>query len=258
MMRQLYWLSDRGWERLEPLSPRGRRGARRVDDGRVISGIGNMLRSGARWRDCPPEYGPYTTVYNRFNRWSRQGLWFDIFEVLTARQASLPARPLTVPTSKHTARQRAEKGAFREAIGRSRGGRTTKIHALTDEQGRPRVLLLSPGNVNDIAMASTVVSASPANQASHRRQGLRRQRPAPASRRSRGQGRHSLHRQQPPTDRLQQDRLSPTQSHRTDVRSPQRLPPHCDPPATICSPETSWPVPYSPQPSSRSSIESGS
>lgn len=46
----------------------------------VISGIVHMLKSGARWRDCPPEYGPYTTVYNRFNRWSRQGIWLGMFE----------------------------------------------------------------------------------------------------------------------------------------------------------------------------------
>ena len=64
-------------ERIELLLPRGRRGAHRVDDRRVISGIMHMLRSGARWRDCPPEYGPYTTIYNRFNRWSRQGIWLD-------------------------------------------------------------------------------------------------------------------------------------------------------------------------------------
>jgi len=42
-----------------------------------------MLRSGARWRDCPAAYGPYTTVYNRFNRWSRQGIWLGMFEALT-------------------------------------------------------------------------------------------------------------------------------------------------------------------------------
>jgi transposase len=83
MRKQLYWLSDAEWKRLEPLLPRGRRGAHRVDDRRVISGIVHMLRSGARWRDCPPEYGPYTTIYNRFNRWSRQGLWFEMFEALT-------------------------------------------------------------------------------------------------------------------------------------------------------------------------------
>ena len=82
-MSNLYWLSDDEWSKIEPLLPRGRRGAHRVDDHRVISGIVHMLRSGARWRDCPPEYGPYTTIYNRFNRWSRQGIWYEIFEALT-------------------------------------------------------------------------------------------------------------------------------------------------------------------------------
>ncbi len=82
-MAHLYWMSDGEWARIEPHLPRGRRGAHRVDDRRVISGIVHMLRSGARWRDCPAEYGPYTTIYNRFNRWSRQGIWRDIFEALT-------------------------------------------------------------------------------------------------------------------------------------------------------------------------------
>ena len=83
MARQLTWLSDAEWARIEPLLPKGRKGARRVDDRRVISGIVHMLKIGARWCDCPPEYGPYTTIYNRFNRWSRQGVWFAIFEALT-------------------------------------------------------------------------------------------------------------------------------------------------------------------------------
>ena len=83
MRKQLYWLSDEDWKRIEALLPRGRRGAQRVDDRRVISGIMHMLRSGARWRDCPPEYGPYTTIYNRFNRWSRQGIWLAMFKALT-------------------------------------------------------------------------------------------------------------------------------------------------------------------------------
>ena len=67
----------------EPLLPRGRKGAHRVDDRRVISGIMHILKSGSRWRDCPEVYGPYTTVYNRFNRWSRQGIWTGIFYALT-------------------------------------------------------------------------------------------------------------------------------------------------------------------------------
>jgi|SRR6185312_4510990 len=81
--KDAYWLSDPEWEAIEPHLPTGRRGAHRVDDRRVISGIVHMLRSGSRWRDCPAAYGPYTTIYNRFNRWSRQGVWSDIFYALT-------------------------------------------------------------------------------------------------------------------------------------------------------------------------------
>lgn len=83
MRKGVYWLSDSEWARIEPLLPRGRRGAHRVDDRRVISGIVHMLRAGSPWRNCPAVYGPYTTVYNRFNRWSRQGIWLGMFKALT-------------------------------------------------------------------------------------------------------------------------------------------------------------------------------
>jgi len=81
--REVYWLSDVEWAAIQPHLPSGRRGARRVDDRRVISGIMHMLRSGGRWKDCPAVYGPYTTIYNRWNRWSRQGVWERIFYALT-------------------------------------------------------------------------------------------------------------------------------------------------------------------------------
>ena len=82
-MANEFWLSDAQWAAIDPLLPKNCTGARRVDDRRVISGIIHMLRSGARWRDCPPEYGPYTTIYNRFNRWSRQGVWLAMFKAIT-------------------------------------------------------------------------------------------------------------------------------------------------------------------------------
>jgi transposase len=82
MSRFLFWLSDEAWAVLEPLLPKNQPGARRVDDRRVISGIVHMLRSGGRWRDTPPDYGPYTTVYNRWNRWSRRGIWQRLLAAL--------------------------------------------------------------------------------------------------------------------------------------------------------------------------------
>jgi transposase len=84
-----FCLSDRAWAVIEPLLPRNQPGARRVDDRRVISGIIHVLRIGCRWEDCPPDYGPPTTIYNRFNRWSHRGLWGRIFAALAA-QAELP------------------------------------------------------------------------------------------------------------------------------------------------------------------------
>jgi transposase len=70
---ELFWLSDRQWQRIEPLLPKVHTGPVRVDDRRVISGILFVLREGCRWRALPDAYGPRTTVYNRFNRWSKRG-----------------------------------------------------------------------------------------------------------------------------------------------------------------------------------------
>ena len=78
------WLSDEAWAVLEPHLPRNGPGAPRVDDRRVISGILHVLRSGCRWKDCPPAYGPATTIYNRYDRWSAQGLWNKLFARLAA------------------------------------------------------------------------------------------------------------------------------------------------------------------------------
>ena len=108
MGRSLFWLSDEEWRRIEPYLPRGRRGAHRVDDRRVISGIIHVLKTGARWRDCPSEYGPYTTIYNRFNRWSRQGVWEDIFYAQTGRSVVVST---TAVDSTHIKAHRSAAGA---------------------------------------------------------------------------------------------------------------------------------------------------
>ena len=75
MSRNLFWLSDDQWVRIEPHLPTDVRGVERADDRRVISGIVHVLKSGCRWCDCPEAYGPPTTIYNRFVRWARRGIW---------------------------------------------------------------------------------------------------------------------------------------------------------------------------------------
>ena len=68
-------LTNIEWSIIEPMLPRNRPGPRRVDDRRVLNGIFWVLRTGAPWRDLPECYGPRTTVCNRFNRWSKAGVW---------------------------------------------------------------------------------------------------------------------------------------------------------------------------------------
>ena len=77
-----FWLSDRQWAVIDPLLPKNQSGAHRVDDRRVISGIIHVLKVGCRWKDCPEVYGPPTTVYNRFRRWTMKGVWRRLFRAL--------------------------------------------------------------------------------------------------------------------------------------------------------------------------------
>jgi transposase len=78
-------LSDAEWALIKPLLPNKPRGVARVNDRRVLNGIFYVLRTGSPWRDLPERYGPYTTVYNRFNRWAKAGVWVRIFETLAAK-----------------------------------------------------------------------------------------------------------------------------------------------------------------------------
>lgn len=66
-------------------------GVARVDDRRVISDIIYVLKHGLQWRDAPKEYGPRKTLYNRFIRWSKMGIFNRIFEMLVD-QAGPPDR----------------------------------------------------------------------------------------------------------------------------------------------------------------------
>jgi len=76
-------LTDFEWRAIQPLLPNKPRGTPRVDDRRVLNGIFFALRSGMPWRDLPERYGPYTTVYNRFNRWRKAGVWDRLMDAIT-------------------------------------------------------------------------------------------------------------------------------------------------------------------------------
>jgi len=83
-MTDLIWLSEAQMRRIEPYFPLSH-GVPRVDDRKVISGIIFVIRNGLRWRDAPVDYGPHKTIYNRFVRWSRLGVFSKIFAALAGK-----------------------------------------------------------------------------------------------------------------------------------------------------------------------------
>src|ERR1700733_8364969 len=97
MRANLFWFTDEQWLKIEPLVPTNRPGRKPGNNRRILSGIMHVLRSGCRWQDCPPEYGPHTTVYNRFNRWSGRGIWQEIFE--TAAESSPPPQEVSLDST---------------------------------------------------------------------------------------------------------------------------------------------------------------
>jgi transposase len=126
-MGALFWLDDEHWAAIEPHLPRNQPGARRVDDRRVISGILHVLKIGCRWQDCPAEYGPHTTIYNRFNRWSRRRFWLKLLEALAASGA------VTRSTAVDSTYIKAQRSAFG-----GKGGRGHRRSALRAAAKRPR------------------------------------------------------------------------------------------------------------------------
>ena len=106
-MAELFWLNDVQWAAIEPLLP-DLGGKPRVDDRRVISGIVHRFREGLRWRAVPDAYGPRTTLFNRFNRWSKRGLW----QQLSATLANTDDPPLVAMVDSTVVRaHRAASGA---------------------------------------------------------------------------------------------------------------------------------------------------
>ncbi|WUT15950.1 IS5 family transposase [Streptomyces virginiae] len=162
-------LPDAAWERVEALLPKvDGRGRPWRDHRQVVNGVLWRLRTGAPWRDLPERYGPWQTVYERFARWEADGTWSKLLEHVQVRNDEVGQVEWTVSVDstvnrahQHAAGAR-KKGAAdgdeledpgrsqaRQALGRSRGGLTTKVHLAVEGRGLPLSIVLTLGNVND-------------------------------------------------------------------------------------------------------------
>ncbi|MCW0210943.1 MAG: IS5 family transposase [Achromobacter sp.] len=167
-----YELTDAQWERLEPLLPPEKPWTGRPNDDHrsILNGIFWILRTGAPWRDLPPRYGLWATVASRFYRWRRAGIWQRILEALQARADAQGwidwdlhhVDSTVIRAHQHAAGARKPQGRDGEtpdeALGRSRGGFTTKIHVRAEGLGKPVTFALSGGQVHDSQMMEPLMT----------------------------------------------------------------------------------------------------
>ncbi|WP_244793199.1 IS5 family transposase [Streptomyces sp. BJ20] len=158
-------LTDQEWELLAPLIPRAATGRPRVSDRQVINGMVYKIRTGISWRDLPERYGPWQTVYTRFRRYAIDGVFTRALQQIQARADAagdidwLVQIDSTIVRAHQHAAATGRKGGISgdepddHALGRSRGGLTTKVHLACDGKGRPLALLVTPGQRHDSVCA---------------------------------------------------------------------------------------------------------
>lgn len=105
-------------------------------DQQFVNAVLWRVKTGAPWRDLPERYGPWKTVYNRLGRWATRGVWEGLCKALQLQLDDVCSL-LMPPSSGRIRTPRVQKGGRCNALGRSRGGFSSKVHALRTTQGQP-------------------------------------------------------------------------------------------------------------------------
>jgi transposase len=123
-----------------------------------IEAIWFMARSGCQWRLLPKEYGSWRAIHRRFKHWNDKGVWSYLFEstrVDADREYSII--DTTIIRAHACSAGYKKDSRNEEALGRSKGGFTTKVHALVDALGNPLKFILTPGQRHDITQAEALI-----------------------------------------------------------------------------------------------------
>lgn len=139
-MRERYGLRDDQWERIKELLPgrEGYVGATAKDNRLFVEAVLYRYRAGIPWRALPKHFGDFRVIHTRFSRWSRSGVWERIFKILAEDADNEYAMiDATIVRAHQHSSGAMNSSAEEEAIGRSVGGLSTKIHAVVDALGNP-------------------------------------------------------------------------------------------------------------------------
>jgi transposase len=125
---------------------------------KFIKAVGWITRTGAQWRALPRQYGHWNSVFKRFNEWSKRGVWILLHQYCITDPDLESVMIDSTVVRAHACAAGYEKGEQEaQALGRSRGGFSTKIHTITDALGLPLKFLFSAGQSSDILYAPQLI-----------------------------------------------------------------------------------------------------
>jgi transposase len=171
-------LTDAQWAPLAPLLPVGKKPGRppKWTKRQLIDAIRWRIRAGAPWREIPERYGPWQNAYGLFRTWSRDGTWARILTALQARAdaAGRIAWDVSIDSTivrahQHAAGARRDGAAQAEppggiadepadhALGRSRGGWTSKLHLACEQGQKMLTVVLTAGQRGDSPQFAVVL-----------------------------------------------------------------------------------------------------
>ena len=132
-----YDLTDFEWSVIEPLMPMDRRGPKPKNNRQILNGMFYILRTGSPWRDLPERYGPYTTVYNRFNRWRKAGIWDKLMDaIVKAHDGKVQMIDSSIVRVHQHASGVKKRVAFVVSVEAEAGSRPKSTRASTPKAGR--------------------------------------------------------------------------------------------------------------------------
>ena len=155
-----YALRDDQWDRIKDFLPgrEGHVGGTAADNRLFVEAVLYRYRAGIPWRDLPERFGDWKIVHQRFSRWAKSG--GAHFQAVGERSRQRVHDDRRHHCSRASTQRRCAKKNGEQAIGRSRGGLTTKIHLLVDALGNPVEVMLTPGQAHDLSCAEPLIDAA--------------------------------------------------------------------------------------------------
>ncbi len=165
-MRRRHEITDQQWEAIKDLLPgqAGDPGATGKDNRLFVNAIMWIAKTGAPWRDLPERFGNWNSVFQRFNRWCKAGVFQTIMEHLQDPDLGQLLLDSTIIRAHQHAAGAKGSTAKDEALGRSRGGFSTKIHVACDGLGKPVKIILTPGQDHDVTQGPALIANSEADK----------------------------------------------------------------------------------------------